>query len=114
MEERIIFRMRRSLLFSFHQVQEVMHRYRQSAKELSPVSCDLFNKPLCSCKGPENVIPCDPLVRDESRLGLAFLLEEDPIGVYFLKSSFTLLYKQMYFKKILAKAPYRKLNSIQC
>ena len=70
-EERIIFRMRRPLLFSFHQVQEVMHRYRQSAKELSPVSCDLFNKPLCSCKGPENVIPCDPLVRDESRLSVS-------------------------------------------
>ena len=70
-EERIIFRMRRPLLFSFHQVQEVMHRYRQSAKELSPVSCDLFNKPLCSCKGPEYVIPCGPLVRDESRLSVS-------------------------------------------
>ena len=67
-EERIIFRMRRSLLFSFHHVQEVMHRHRQSAKELSPVSCDLFNKPLFSCKGPEYVIPFGSLVRDESRL----------------------------------------------
>ena len=44
----------------------------------------------------------------------AFLLVEDPICEYFLKSSFTLLYKQMYFKIILAKAPYRKLNYIQC